>query len=230
MNLVSVVGLRVISWHTYLLDPLPPFPFPDSLSFSPSTPPLFFICSLSAPLFSSLRTEYLLLSYYHRNLFYFSFPFLDLWQGHCLQPWTLSISSRVYVNFVASHYHGLHPLPDLLGASYRILTIHATQDDADPGSNRDKGSNSLSGFLSTLVPNLIIAGIFIALFLIFRPKFARVYAPRTYVNSLGDQYVSPHNQELLPHHPSTTNHAHGKFTDTFTDAGLPLPAKVSLVG
>ena len=83
-------------------------------------------------------------------------------------------------------------------------TDFATQDDAVAGSNRDQGSNSLSGFLSTLVPNLIIAAIFIALFLIFRPKFARVYAPRTYVNSLGDQYVSPHNQKLLPHHFSTT--------------------------
>ncbi|KAH7130260.1 hypothetical protein B0J11DRAFT_522759 [Dendryphion nanum] len=65
------------------------------------------------------------------------------------------------------------------------------RDDGVAGSNRDSGSNSLSGLVSTLIPVLIIAAIFIALFLIFRPRFARVYAPRTYVNSLGEQRRTP---------------------------------------
>lgn len=65
------------------------------------------------------------------------------------------------------------------------------QDDGKAGSNRDQGSNSLTGLLSTLVPNLVIAAIFITLFLIFRPKFRRVYAPRTYIDSLGEQRRTP---------------------------------------
>ncbi|KAF2119500.1 hypothetical protein BDV96DRAFT_596214 [Lophiotrema nucula] len=63
--------------------------------------------------------------------------------------------------------------------------------DGQAGSNREQGSNSLSGLVSTLVPNILIAAIFITLFLIFRPKFRRVYAPRTYIDSLGEQRRTP---------------------------------------
>lgn len=45
--------------------------------------------------------------------------------------------------------------------------------------------------MSTLVPNLVVAAIFISLFLIFRPRFKRLYAPRTYIDSLGDQRKTP---------------------------------------
>ncbi|KAF2008084.1 DUF221-domain-containing protein [Amniculicola lignicola CBS 123094] len=66
------------------------------------------------------------------------------------------------------------------------------RDDGEPGSNRDSPeSNSASGLVSTLIPNLIIAAIFITLFLIFRRKFQRVYAPRTYIDSLGDERRTP---------------------------------------
>jgi hypothetical protein len=41
------------------------------------------------------------------------------------------------------------------------------------------------------VPTLITAVVFVILFLIFRRKFRRVYAPRTYVDSLGDQRKTP---------------------------------------
>ncbi|KAF2729287.1 DUF221-domain-containing protein [Polyplosphaeria fusca] len=64
------------------------------------------------------------------------------------------------------------------------------RDDGQPGSNRGS-SNSLSGLVSTLVPNLLIAIIFIVLFMIFRPKFRRVYAPRTYIDSLSEHRRTP---------------------------------------
>ncbi|KAL1610149.1 phosphate metabolism protein 7 [Paraconiothyrium brasiliense] len=60
------------------------------------------------------------------------------------------------------------------------------------GSNRDEPTdNSLSSLVSTLVPTAISALIFVSLFLIFRSRFRRLYAPRTYIDSLGDQRKTP---------------------------------------
>lgn len=47
------------------------------------------------------------------------------------------------------------------------------------GSNRDAGSNSLSGIVSTLIPTFIIAAIAFTAFLILRSRQSRVYRPRT---------------------------------------------------
>jgi len=47
------------------------------------------------------------------------------------------------------------------------------------GSNRNEGSNSLSGIISTLVPTFVIAIIAFTLFLLLRTRFSRVYRPRT---------------------------------------------------
>lgn len=66
------------------------------------------------------------------------------------------------------------------------------RDDGQPASNRDTAeSNSLSGLVATLVPTLILAVVFVSLFFIFRRKFRRLYAPRTYIDSLGDQRQTP---------------------------------------
>ncbi|KAL5402029.1 hypothetical protein PMIN06_002429 [Paraphaeosphaeria minitans] len=66
------------------------------------------------------------------------------------------------------------------------------RDDGVAGSNRDsEQDNSLSGLVSTLVPTAISAIVFVALFLIFRSRFRRLYAPRTYIDSLGDQRKTP---------------------------------------
>ncbi|KAF2743775.1 DUF221-domain-containing protein [Sporormia fimetaria CBS 119925] len=66
------------------------------------------------------------------------------------------------------------------------------QDAGDPGSARDKPeSNSASSLVSTLVPNLLIAAALVTLFMIFRPRFKRLYAPRTYINSLGEHRYTP---------------------------------------
>ncbi|KAF2634475.1 DUF221-domain-containing protein [Massarina eburnea CBS 473.64] len=60
------------------------------------------------------------------------------------------------------------------------------------GSNRDEAqSNSLSSMVSTLVPTIISFAIFVGLFLVFRGRFRRLYAPRTYVNSVGEQRQTP---------------------------------------
>ncbi|KAF2020156.1 DUF221-domain-containing protein [Aaosphaeria arxii CBS 175.79] len=73
-----------------------------------------------------------------------------------------------------------------------LIELLFKRQEGQPGSNRDTPeSNSASSLVSTLVPNIIIAAIFVSLFLIFRRKFKRVYAPRTYVNSLGDQRQTP---------------------------------------
>ncbi|CAD0029527.1 unnamed protein product [Aureobasidium pullulans] len=48
------------------------------------------------------------------------------------------------------------------------------------GTHRNQ-SPSASTFLSTLIPVLIIGGAILTVFLIFRPKYKRVYEPRTYL-------------------------------------------------
>lgn len=67
------------------------------------------------------------------------------------------------------------PIPTTVPCSHTLpLTSPQSQ-----GENRDQGSNSLSGILSTLIPTLIIAVIAVGFFLYFRTRSARVYRPRT---------------------------------------------------
>ncbi|KAK5118880.1 hypothetical protein LTR62_000090 [Meristemomyces frigidus] len=54
------------------------------------------------------------------------------------------------------------------------------------GSHRNTGS-SLSALLSTLIPIFIVGTVAFLIFLIFRKKFTRIYAPRTYIHTL-DRY------------------------------------------
>jgi hypothetical protein len=46
--------------------------------------------------------------------------------------------------------------------------------------------------VSTLVPVLIISGVYIAVFLVLRKSHRRYYAPRTYLGSLRERYTSYH--------------------------------------
>ncbi|CAD0086335.1 unnamed protein product [Aureobasidium vineae] len=50
----------------------------------------------------------------------------------------------------------------------------------EAGSHRNQ-SPSASTFLSTLIPVLLIVAVVLSVFLIFRPKYKRVYEPRTYL-------------------------------------------------
>ncbi|KAI4717328.1 DUF221-domain-containing protein [Aureobasidium sp. EXF-10727] len=60
----------------------------------------------------------------------------------------------------------------------------------DPGSHRNQ-SPSASTFLSTLIPVLIITAVILSVFLIFRPKYKRVYEPRTYLPLLRKYEYTP---------------------------------------
>jgi len=64
----------------------------------------------------------------------------------------------------------------------------------DPGSNATEDKNkpiSLSSLISTLVPVLIVAGIYIIIFLVLRKSNRRYYAPRTYIGSLRERERTP---------------------------------------
>ncbi|KAE9377429.1 DUF221-domain-containing protein [Stipitochalara longipes BDJ] len=64
-------------------------------------------------------------------------------------------------------------------------------DTNNAGSNTHTNtSNSLSGFLSTLVPVAAEAVLFFGIFLVMRTKKQRVYRPRTYLSTLRDQEKS----------------------------------------
>ncbi|KIX08416.1 uncharacterized protein Z518_03072 [Rhinocladiella mackenziei CBS 650.93] len=65
-----------------------------------------------------------------------------------------------------------------------------SDDDENIGSSRE-GSPSISGLISTLVPTLLIAAVYFAIFLIVRTKFPRQYAPRTYLGALRPQERTP---------------------------------------
>ncbi|KAL9628844.1 MAG: hypothetical protein Q9204_005623 [Flavoplaca sp. TL-2023a] len=59
------------------------------------------------------------------------------------------------------------------------------------GNAQEEDDPSLSSFISTLVPVLILAVVFISLFLLLRRKFKRNYEPRTFLGSLRPQERSP---------------------------------------
>jgi hypothetical protein len=45
--------------------------------------------------------------------------------------------------------------------------------------------------VSTLVPVLVISGVYVAVFLVLRRSHRRYYAPRTYLGSLRERYGLP---------------------------------------
>jgi hypothetical protein len=58
------------------------------------------------------------------------------------------------------------------------------------GSNQNQGSSTASGLVSTLVPSLALAGVYVTIFLILRKKMPRNYAPRSMLGSLRPEYVN----------------------------------------
>lgn len=59
------------------------------------------------------------------------------------------------------------------------------------GSNIDTTPVSLSGLVSTLVPTLVVAGVYFLIFLILRRTQKRYYAPRSYIGSLRESQRTP---------------------------------------
>jgi hypothetical protein len=70
--------------------------------------------------------------------------------------------------------------------------------NAGSGGNRTP-SSSASAFLSTLVPVAAQAAVFVGIFLVMRTKKQRVYRPRTYLQTLHDQWVSLIKQTSRQH-------------------------------
>ncbi|EWG46290.1 hypothetical protein FVEG_06831 [Fusarium verticillioides 7600] len=64
-------------------------------------------------------------------------------------------------------------------------------DTSNSGGARGTQPQSLSGMVSTLVPVLVVSGVYLAVFLVFRKSNRRFYAPRTYLGSLREHERSP---------------------------------------
>ena len=62
------------------------------------------------------------------------------------------------------------------------------------GGNQNKGSNSLSSIISTLVPVFLIASVAFILFLILRTRYTRVYRPRTDDRLFEKSWTTPHSK------------------------------------
>ncbi|EXJ56953.1 hypothetical protein A1O7_07297 [Cladophialophora yegresii CBS 114405] len=62
------------------------------------------------------------------------------------------------------------------------------------GSNRNQGSNSLSGIVSTLVPTAVIALVALIVFLLVRTRYSRVYRPRTNDRLLAKGWTTPQSK------------------------------------
>ncbi|EGE02280.1 DUF221 domain-containing protein [Trichophyton equinum CBS 127.97] len=74
------------------------------------------------------------------------------------------------------------------------LNVFAKREEPEKPSET---SNSLSGFLSTLVPTAIISAIMVVLFLILRQSQRRQYVPRTYIGALRQHERTPAPQPGL---------------------------------
>ncbi|OAG40430.1 hypothetical protein AYO21_05330 [Fonsecaea monophora] len=68
---------------------------------------------------------------------------------------------------------------------------HVLYPRQSQGANRNQGSNSLSGIISTLVPTLVIAVVAFTAFLFVRTRYSRVYRPRTDDRILDKGWTTP---------------------------------------
>ena len=59
------------------------------------------------------------------------------------------------------------------------------------GENRGGGSNSLSGLVATLAPVFLLSSVIFIIFLILQKSLDRVYAPRTFLDSLNEDERTP---------------------------------------
>ncbi|KAL8977713.1 MAG: hypothetical protein Q9205_006542 [Flavoplaca limonia] len=89
--------------------------------------------------------------------------------------------------------------------------LNITSSNSQTSSAQEEDDPSLSGFISTLVPVLIVAAVFISLFLLLRRKFKRNYEPRTFLGSLRPQERSP----ALPQGMLNWFGAFAKIPDSF---------------
>ncbi|KAI9759752.1 MAG: hypothetical protein M4579_002137 [Chaenotheca gracillima] len=78
-------------------------------------------------------------------------------------------------------------------AGYGDALLFRRAETGQSGSAQDdpNATNSLSSFISTLIPAAIFALVYTSLFLILRKSQRRQYAPRTYLGSLREEQRSP---------------------------------------
>lgn len=76
---------------------------------------------------------------------------------------------------------------------------------SDPTDNVPNAS--LSGMIATLAPTALYAGVYVLIFLILRRSRRRWYAPRTYLGTLREEYVS-HMHEIGPAIANKNQRAH----------------------
>lgn len=71
------------------------------------------------------------------------------------------------------------------------VTTASTAKMSNVGENRDTTPVSLSGLVSTLVPTLVVAGVYFAIFVVLRRSQKRWYSPRSYIGSLRETQRTP---------------------------------------
>jgi hypothetical protein len=101
---------------------------------------------------------------------------LQLKEGH----------SEWYVNLLSRDLHE-DVCPRLQHEKLTQYLFLQSTDTKNAGSGTsNNASNSLSGFLSTLIPVGLQAAAFVGVFFLIRSKYKRVYRPRTYLDTLHD--------------------------------------------
>lgn len=68
----------------------------------------------------------------------------------------------------------------------------STSSTANAAGSNATSTSSVSALVSTLVPVALQAGAFTAIFLLLRPRFKRIYGPRTYLPVLYKECVHTH--------------------------------------
>lgn len=67
----------------------------------------------------------------------------------------------------------------------------SSSSNSNVGENRTTTAVSLSGLVSTLVPVLVVAAVYLIIFLVLRRSQRRFYAPRSYIGSLREAERTP---------------------------------------
>ncbi|KAF4122984.1 calcium permeable stress-gated cation channel [Geosmithia morbida] len=78
-----------------------------------------------------------------------------------------------------------------MGSFVSWIKTNMGGSSSDSSSDSDSSPQSLSGMISTLVPVLVISGVYLLFFLIFRSSRRRFYAPRSYLGALHQSERSP---------------------------------------
>jgi calcium permeable stress-gated cation channel len=51
------------------------------------------------------------------------------------------------------------------------------------------GSTSISAIVATFIPTFLTAVLFLAIFVVIRNKYRKIYTPRTYIGVVPEKYI-----------------------------------------